>query len=130
MTPSLYAANNRMESLKSNMKAVLMIPLVSSLELGWRTEDRGQTGDEGKVRGGEHDPVTATVCLTPALVLLSHVYLEVQQGVQLVLNHRQGLNQLLCVHGAHHTVGSGKQHRQRFMCRGKYWDFNIKWHGN
>lgn len=33
MTPSLYAANSLMESLKSNMKAELITPLVSSLGL-------------------------------------------------------------------------------------------------
>lgn len=40
MTPSLYAANSRMESLKSNMKAELITPLVSSLELGWTHKRR------------------------------------------------------------------------------------------
>lgn len=31
-------------------------------------------------------------------------YLEIQQRIQLVLNNGQSLNQLLRVHGAHHTV--------------------------
>lgn len=40
-------------------------------------------------------------------------YLKIQQSVQLVLNDGQRLNQLLCVHGTHHTVNpdrTGNKH--------------------
>lgn len=35
-------------------------------------------------------------------------YLEIQQSVQLVLDDGQRLDQLLCVHGAHHAVNTDK----------------------
>lgn len=48
---------------------------------------------------------------TPAAVFLLF-YLEIQQCVQLVLNSWQGLNQLLSVHSAHHSVGPAKGYGQ------------------
>lgn len=46
-------------------------------------------------------------------------YLEIQQGIQLVLNDGQGLNQFLCVHGAHYAVnpvGRGNTHANADNC--------------
>lgn len=86
-----------MESLNSNMKAVLITPFVSSLEFGWMAGGRGERWDTD---------VTVYNRLHKGFwVIKAAVYLEIQQCIQLVLNDGQSLNELLCVHGAHHTIG-------------------------
>lgn len=47
----------------------------------------------------------------PWLLIFLLFYLEIQQRIQLVLDGWQGFNQLVSVHGAHHTVGPGKPNR-------------------
>lgn len=87
-----------MESLNSSMKAVLITPLVSSLEFGCGPErSEWQTGSPRL-----NDPIKSLTWL------VVRVYLEVQECIQLVLNDGQSLDQLLCVHGAHHTFGPEK----------------------
>ena len=47
--------------------------------------------------------------LYTARFLKRDVYLEIQERIQLVLNGRQSFNQLLCVHGAHHTLSPARE---------------------
>lgn len=75
ITPSLYAANSRMESLNSNMKAVLITPLVSSLELGWRRKR-----SEGKNKQTNKRIFDMAVAVSHFLGVTS-VYLEIQQRI-------------------------------------------------
>lgn len=95
-----------MESLNSNMKAVLITPLVSSLELGWRKERKSNERNRDWI-----EILHSFTC--KSCVFNSDVYLEIQQCIQLVLNDGQSLNQLLRVHGAHYTFGPGN--RQEYM---------------
>lgn len=88
-----------MESLNSSMKAVLITPLVSSLELGCR-----RCRSKNILIKWLSLLFLSTSCLHKY-----DIYLEIQQCIQLVLNGGQSLNQLLCVHGAHHTISPGKK---------------------
>lgn len=53
------------------------------------------------------------------------VYLEVQQGIELVLDVGQSLDQLLRVHGAHHAVGAAGGDRHKRQLQRPATDFHI-----
>ena len=79
MTPSLYAANSRMESLKSSINAVFITPFVNSLELAFRK------------RGGNVAIITitnATISITYAtFIIISSFDTFVAKTTFITINH-------------------------------------------
>lgn len=88
------------------MKAALMTPLVSSLALTW-----GKAVSQHiylTASSGEKQAETSWLCSSPQRCGTLHLktHIEIKEGVHLVLNNGDRLEQLLCIHGPHHAVHS------------------------
>lgn len=125
-----------MESLKRSMKAALMTPLVSSLALTWgkavsqhiyhtassqrfRWHRKNGTCELGScitaLQQPQHNLHTPDELLfTPRAAELREAspqtHIEIEEGIHLVLNNGDRLEQLLCIHGPHHTIHSEWTH--------------------
>lgn len=125
--PSLYAANSRIASLNRSMKAALITPFVSSLALTWK---RG-----GDVENNRFFFLKVSHRRTSWKAAERRgTHIEIQQHVHLILDDGDGLEELLRVHGSHHSVRPAARKEKRllyssfiFIIRGGHW-INIKTH--